>query len=201
MDRALFEECIQALDRKCFNKKSKVVLITDNCLAHPTIGNLSNVRLIFLLPNTKYASQPMDQGVIKRLTHFTSMFVQCSRSSDLWELRQCHADLVPEELNAKVVAHINSNIITTEVQMADEQILASATFEGEDKEEENVIKIFDNLAVKPSSIDITYALNTLQNLRLFHEVENDMLELLQRFKSLHVVARKQSRILSYLNRK
>ena len=62
--------------------------------------------------------------------------------------------------------------------MADEQILASATFEGEDKEEENAIKIFDNLAVKPGSIDITYALNTLQNLRLFHEVENDMLELL-----------------------
>ena len=33
--------------------------------------------------------------------------------------------------------------------------------------------------VKPSSIKITNALNTLQNLRLFHEVGNDMLELLQ----------------------
>ena len=33
--------------------------------------------------------------------------------------------------------------------------------------------------VKPSSIKITNALNTLQNLCLFHEVGNDMLELLQ----------------------
>ena len=57
--------------------------------------------------------------------------------------------------------------------------------------------------VKPSSLDITNTLNTLQNLYLFHEVGNDMLELLQRFESLHVHdgARKQSSILTYFNRK
>ena len=57
--------------------------------------------------------------------------------------------------------------------------------------------------VKPSSIEITNALNTLQNLRLFHEVGNDMLELLQRFESLqvHDAARKQSSILTYFNQK
>ena len=50
---------------------------------------------------------------------------------------------------------------------------------------------------------ITNALNTLQNLRIFHEVGNHVLELLQRFKSLHVedAARKQSSILTYFNRK
>ena len=42
------------------------------------------------------------------------------------------------------------------------------------------------LAVNPSSTEITNALNTLQNLCLFHEVGGDMLELLQRFKLLHV---------------
>ena len=43
----------------------------------------------------------------------------------------------------------------------------------------------------------------LQNLCLFHEVGNDMVELLQRFKSLHVhgAARKQSSILTYFSRK
>ena len=58
-------------------------------------------------------------------------------------------------------------------------------------------------AVKPSSIEITNALNALQNFCLFHEVGNDMLELLQRFESLHVhdTARKQSSILTYFNRK
>ena len=86
--------------------------------------------------------------------------------------------------------------------MAEEQILISATLEGEDKEdEENGIEIFGDPVVKPSSIMITNALNTLQNLRLFHEVKNDILELLQRFKSLHVAARKQCSISSYLNQK
>ena len=58
-------------------------------------------------------------------------------------------------------------------------------------------------AVKPSSIKITYALNTLQNLCLFHNVGNNILELLQRFESLHMhdATRKQSSILNYFDRK
>ena len=68
---------------------------------------------------------------------------------------------------------------------------------------EDCIEIFDDPAVKRSSIEITNALNTMQNLCLFHEVGNDTLELLQRFESFHVrdAARKQSNILTYLNQK
>ena len=60
-----------------------------------------------------------------------------------------------------------------------------------------------NPVVKTSSIEITNALNTLQNVCLFHEVVNHMLELLQRFESLHVhdAARNQSSILTYFKRK
>ena len=56
--------------------------------------------------------------------------------------------------------------------------------------------------VKPSSLQITNALNTLQNLGLV-QVENDMVQLLQRFKSLHVheAARKPYSVLTYFNRK
>ena len=65
------------------------------------------------------------------------------------------------------------------------------------------MEIFDDPVVKPSSIEIANALNTLQNLRLFHELGNNMLELLQRFESFHAhdAARKQSSILTYFNRK
>ena len=65
------------------------------------------------------------------------------------------------------------------------------------------MEIFDNPVVKPSSIEITNALNTLQNLCLLQEVGNDMLEILQRFESFHVhdAARKQCSILTYSNRK
>ena len=65
------------------------------------------------------------------------------------------------------------------------------------------MEIFDEPVVKPSSTEITNALNTLQNLCIFYEVGNDMLKLLQRFESFHVydAARKQSSILIYFNRR
>ena len=54
-----------------FQKENrKIALIIDNCPAHPTIADLSNVKLIFLPPNTTSVSQPMDQGVIKCLKAF-----------------------------------------------------------------------------------------------------------------------------------
>ena len=54
-----------------FRKENrKIALIIDNCPPHPTIADLSNVKLIFLPPNTTSISQPMDQGVIKCLKAF-----------------------------------------------------------------------------------------------------------------------------------
>ena len=65
MDSTLFEEWVRELDEKFFKENRKIALMIDNCPAHPTIGNLSNARLIFLPPNTTSVFQPMDQGVIK----------------------------------------------------------------------------------------------------------------------------------------
>ncbi|XP_049269945.1 tigger transposable element-derived protein 6-like [Rhipicephalus sanguineus] len=42
----------------------KVVLVLDNCTAHHTAQNLSNVEIFFLPPNTTAGLQPMDAGVI-----------------------------------------------------------------------------------------------------------------------------------------
>ena len=54
-----------------FQKENrKIALIIDNCPAHPTIADLSNVKLIFVPSNTTSVSQPMDQGVIKCLKAF-----------------------------------------------------------------------------------------------------------------------------------
>ena len=70
MDSILFEEWIRELDVKFQKENRKIALIIDNCPAHPTIADLSNVKLIFLPPNTTSVSQPMDQGVIKCLKAF-----------------------------------------------------------------------------------------------------------------------------------
>ena len=67
---------------------------------------------------------------------------------------------------------------------------------------EDGIGIFDDPVVRPSSIEITNALDALQNLCLSRAVGSDMLEPLQRFQPLHVhdTARKQSSILASFNR-
>ena len=70
MDSTLFEEWVHKLDVKFQKENRKIALIIDNCPAHPTIADLSNVKLIFLHPSMTSVSQPMDQGVIKCLKAF-----------------------------------------------------------------------------------------------------------------------------------
>ena len=70
MGSTLFEEWVRELDVKFQKENRKIALIIDNCPAHPTIADLSNVELIFLPPNTTSVSQPMHQGVIKCLKIF-----------------------------------------------------------------------------------------------------------------------------------
>ena len=67
MDSDLFEEWVRELDRKFKQQNRKVVLIIDNCPAHPAIGGLKAIQLCFLPPNTTAVTQPMDQGVIRSL--------------------------------------------------------------------------------------------------------------------------------------
>ena len=67
MDSDLFEEWVRELDRKFEQQNRKVVLIIDNCPAHPAIGGLKAIQLCFLPPNTTAVTQPMDQVVIRSL--------------------------------------------------------------------------------------------------------------------------------------
>ena len=64
MNSDLFEEWVRELDRKFEREERKVVLIVDNCPAHPVIKNLKAIELVFLPRNTISHTQPMDQGVI-----------------------------------------------------------------------------------------------------------------------------------------
>ena len=53
---------------KKFEKENcKVILIVDNCPAHPIIEGLKAVKLVFLPSNTTSKTQPMDHGVIRSL--------------------------------------------------------------------------------------------------------------------------------------
>ena len=67
MDSILFEEWVREVDRRFTKEGRKIVLLVDNCPAHPSIDNLVSTELIFLPPNTTSKLQPMDQSVIRSL--------------------------------------------------------------------------------------------------------------------------------------
>lgn len=72
----VFEKEIRSWDFDLQKQKRKIILLVDNCPAHPIIENLRNIKLIFLPPNTTAALQPMDQGIIACLKqHYKKIFL------------------------------------------------------------------------------------------------------------------------------
>ena len=67
MSSFLFDEWVKELDRKFEKENCKIVLIADNCPAHPIVDGLKAIELVFLPQNTTSKTQPMDQGVIRSL--------------------------------------------------------------------------------------------------------------------------------------
>ena len=66
MTSKIFEETLLAWDAELRRKKKKILLLVDNCPAHPAI-KLKFINLVFLPPNTTAVLQPMDQGVIRNV--------------------------------------------------------------------------------------------------------------------------------------
>ena len=67
MAGVVFEEWVREHDSSFRAQNRKVTLLIDNCPVHPEIKNLTNIKLIFLPPNTTSVFQPMEQSVIRSL--------------------------------------------------------------------------------------------------------------------------------------
>lgn len=70
MTGAIFEKELMQWDHELEKQKRRILLLVDNCPAHPKIQNLQNITLAFLPPNSTSVLQPMDQGVIRSLKAF-----------------------------------------------------------------------------------------------------------------------------------
>jgi hypothetical protein len=66
MTGAIFEDWMRQLDKKMTLKGRKIVMIVDNCSAHPPL-QMKSIELVFLPPNTTSVTQPMDAGIIRNL--------------------------------------------------------------------------------------------------------------------------------------
>lgn len=67
MTSEVFRKFLFKWDTELKLKKQKILLLVDNCPAHPDVKPLQQIKLVFLPANTTSILQPMDQGVIKSL--------------------------------------------------------------------------------------------------------------------------------------
>ena len=67
MTSQIFTEWLAAWDSYLTKVNRKILLLVDNCTAHPHVSTLKNIQLKFLPPNTTSLIQPMEQGIIKNL--------------------------------------------------------------------------------------------------------------------------------------
>ena len=82
MTSDLFEKWVRELDAKMTRQNRRILLVLDNCPAHPQIGNLLAIRLAFLPPNTTAHTQPLDQAIIQALKlHYRKLILQKLLSS------------------------------------------------------------------------------------------------------------------------
>lgn len=67
MTSELFVKFVRDWDKELKKSGKKILLLVDNCPAHPNIEHLDAIKLCFLPPNCTSVLQPMDQGVINSL--------------------------------------------------------------------------------------------------------------------------------------
>jgi hypothetical protein len=77
MTGAIFLEYFQKFNEKMQTENRKAVLLLDNAPCHPAM-ELSNVRLVFLPPNTTAGTQPLDSGIIRNFKiKYRNMLLEC----------------------------------------------------------------------------------------------------------------------------
>lgn len=79
MTGIIFNSWLQDFNADMKKHHRKICLLLDNCSAHPRtlVGKLSNLKIVFLPPNTTSMIQPCDQGIIKNVkVHYRNQVVR-----------------------------------------------------------------------------------------------------------------------------
>ena len=77
MDSQIFEEWMRKLARIFQMEGRNIALLIDNCPAHLSVSDRTNVQLVFVPPNTTSVLQLMYQGVIRSLkAHYRGRVVR-----------------------------------------------------------------------------------------------------------------------------
>ena len=94
MTSKIFVDWVKRTNQKFRFENRNVLMFVDNCSSHPDV-EASNLRLVFLPPNTTSKLQPMDAGIIQSvkinyrkrlLRHLISRMEVCNTASELVKL-------------------------------------------------------------------------------------------------------------------
>lgn len=82
MTSGIFESELRSWDEQLIRENRQILLLVDNCPAHPRLSSLKNIKLEFFPPNFTSVLQPMDQGVIHSLKvhyrrHLLIKYLKC----------------------------------------------------------------------------------------------------------------------------
>lgn len=75
MTSDLMTSFLVEFDNRMRNQKRNILLFLDNAASHPREIKLTNIKLIFLPPNTTAYCQPLDQGIIKNFKFWYRSFI------------------------------------------------------------------------------------------------------------------------------
>jgi hypothetical protein len=75
MTSKIFQQYVSKWNNGLRRKNWKILLLVGNCPVHPHIQDLSNIKLVFLPPNTTTVLQPMDMGIIKSFKGYFRRFL------------------------------------------------------------------------------------------------------------------------------
>ena len=70
---------------------TEICLVIDNCHAHPNpeAFNLKAIWVVFLPPNARSQTEPMDQGIIQTLNHIVGGFFSGRSAEDHGKQKGC----------------------------------------------------------------------------------------------------------------
>ncbi|XP_069108937.1 tigger transposable element-derived protein 4-like [Argopecten irradians] len=106
MTSTIFEDWLRDFNRDMRLQGRKILLLVDNCAAHPaSLTNSSHIKLIFLPPNTTSIIQPCDQGIIRNLKlHYRRQMV--THIINLIDDGDLHANDLARKVNVLDAIHM-----------------------------------------------------------------------------------------------